>query len=829
MDWMIADGPWVTLARPVWLAAAVAVVVPVALAAWGRRRGRRTPPAAVAGQCLAVGLASLALAKPQVPIDARTRRPYLLLSDASASVRGQQATAAGLAFPPGAAVERFAFADGLSRSPASARDGATRIGPALRMIASRARAGLAGAVVTTDGRFTDSNWAGAEAVVAGSGVDVVIVPLDAPGRDARIAAIQAVRRADAQVDLTVTVSANVSAGRTLTVRRSGRGEPLLARRLSLLADSAATIRWTDRVPPDVAAEYVAELDAADFLPENDRAAVVVLPTQRQVAAVGLDASARAILSQLGEPIAHLRPDGLPTEAGGLARFAAVVVADATGEALTAPQRRALGEYVRAGGGLLMIGVGPHAAPADLRDPLNRVLALLANPFQRRPLALVVALDRSGSMGQTTTGEAERPAQRKFDLAAEAVVALTDHLTARDTLAVVAFAAGAETIYDSRDAAPDFAAVRDALRQVRPTGSTKVAPALAEALARTPAAGRTPMVLVVSDLQTQDENFDPAAWADRFDRGGVKLGVVAIGAAAATPPALEQLAKRLKAPYVRQDDLSGLAKVFATMVRRGRGEAIRQPVPPAPVKATAALFDTPVKDLPPVSAYVLTAVARGAELLARTAGGDPICARRQAGLGRSVSVAIRLGATDNVAWRSDAAAAQVLAAAARWVLRAPNDPRFDGQVRRDGNLLHVAVTAAKDGVPINRLDLTAAVASGPDVRTAPAEQTAPGRYEATLACPADAAAAVAVRLDAAVVWRAPVVAMCAPEFRAIGLDRRATRDLAGRTGGRIVPADRIAETLRQAYRRRLTDLWPFLLGAAGAVMLAEWCLTRLTRR
>jgi hypothetical protein len=30
-------------------------------------------------------------------------------------------------------------------------------------------------------------------------------------------------------------------------------------------------------------------------------------------------------------------------------------------------------------------------------------------------------------------------------------------------------------------------------------------------------------------------------------------------------------------------------------------------------------------------------------------------------------------------------------------------------------------------------------------------------------------------------------------------------------------------------RRLTDLWPWLLGGALAVMLGEWCLTRLTRR
>jgi hypothetical protein len=67
-----------------------------------------------------------------------------------------------------------------------------------------------------------------------------------------------------------------------------------------------------------------------------------------------------------------------------------------------------------------------------------------------------------------------------------------------------------------------------------------------------------------------------------------------------------------------------------------------------------------------------------------------------------------------------------------------------------------------------------------------------------------------------------------EYRLLGADWASLRRLAALTGGNIVPAERLAETLRRSYARRLTQLWPWLLSLALVVMLAEWVLTRITR-
>jgi len=820
-----------------WLVALAAAAAPVIIAVWARRRGRRVPPAAIAAQCLALAAVALALARPQAAITAGTRLPYLLLRDVSGSVRSQQSPAERVGFPRGAVVERFGFAEGLVRSgtPVEAGAGhadATRIGPALRLLASRSRQGLAAAVIVTDGRFTDSGWEGAAGDVALGGAEVLIVPQDGPPPDARIASLSAWRQAGSKVEIAVTVSSNAPLRRTLTVSRSGRDEPLLVKALSLLGEGPATVRIADTAEPDAAVQYVARLEDREEITENNMAAALVLPVRQKIAAVGLDAGPRRLLGGVTLPIALLAPAEVADDQARLAEFSAIVVADVTGSALRPGQRRALAEYVRNGGGLVMIGTGPHERPADEHDPLNQVLPLLANPFQRRPLHLAVLLDRSGSMSLTTTGPA-RTEQIKFDVAAAAVFALKDHLTARDALTVITFADAAKVEYDSDGGPADFAALRDALKQIRPSGSTKVLPAIQAALKLTApaeAAGRTPMLLVLSDLQTQDEDFKAVEWAGRIRDAKGRLAVVAIGKGPpGTTPPLETLTRLLKdsASYQRRDHLAGLSEVFAGIVRRSRGEVIRRV--PAAIVAEAALFETDLKALPDVEAYILAGRHPEAVPLARTGGGDPILAKRSVGLGRTVGLALPLTDRLNTAWSADPSAATLVASAVRWTLRSANDPRFDVRLDRRGDELNITVTAAQAGSALNGLRLTVEVAADGPVRKAEFRQTAPGRYEASVACPPQAPAAVAVRSDGATVWRGSAAALYPPEYRRLGADRTALERLARLTGGRVVAAERLQQSLAESYRRRLTDLWPWLLGFALLVMLAEWSLTRITRK
>lgn len=833
---------WIVLTHPAWLAAMLILPLPVLAAMLARRRGRRISALAVAGQCMVLAALAAAMARPKAAIGRWAKLPYLLLTDASGSVRGQGRPVPQAAFPAGATVERFDFADGLARSDTPIGPDATRIAPALNIIASRSRSGLAAAIIATDGRFTDDDWAGAAAKIAELGIDVFIVPMGAPPPDARIVAFTCRRLSGEQVEVTATVSANAPLKRTLTITRSGQDRPLGVRRLSLLADSPAAVRLTDTVAPDAAAEYSASLAGDAAVTENDSAATLVMPLRQVVAAAGFDHAVRPVLRRIKHPVTLIATGSLPTAPVGLARFSCVVVADATGSALTGDQRRALAEYVRRGGGLVLIGTGPHETPADESGPLNRILPLVANPFQRRPLHLAVLLDKSGSMAAPAGRTPGGATQIKFDLAAEAVLALKDHLTPRDTLTVIAFADRPGVVYDSGEAPGDFAALGKALKRVRPAGSTKVTPAIETALRRPAGDGRTTMLLIVSDLKT--ERFGPDEWAEAFRRASAELAVVAVRESAlpetapATETPLAALAELLDAPYVERDRLAGLAKTFAAMVRRGRGDVVRRKR--TAVAVAAALFDTSLTALPDLEAYILTSARKDAETLARTAGGDPVLGVRRAGLGRCVCLAVPLSETENTAWADSPDVAKLIASAVRWGLRSANDPRFDAAVRRSGERLRITVSARSNGEPLNALSLVAKFVSGEHTNTSKFVQVAPGRYEAESDWPADLPAAVAVRAchgvalasrdeNGSVVWRGSAGTMYPGEYRLLGTDLEGLRRLASLTGGRIVSAGRLGDMLGQSHRRRLTDLWPWLLGLALVGMLGEWCLVRISRR
>ena len=828
MNGLLATTGSLTFMRPAALWALAGVALPALLAWRARRRGRRVPLASVIVQSLALAAVAVCLADPLAALGGRAKLPYLLAVDASGSVRRQRPGPDELQFPPGAEVSRFSFAAGLGRADQAADESATRVGAVLRMIGSRARTGLAAAVIVTDGRFTDADWPGAAAAVAGRGADVLIIPMDSPPPDARIASVTAVRRGRRRVEIAATVSAGAPMQRTLTITRAGAAEPLLVRPLALLGRGPVTVRATDTLAEDATGEYAARLDADDAFGENDSATLLLGPLRRSIAVVAAPPDVRQTLSSDLPAARFLAADELAATPAGLAELSGVIIFDATGTALSASQRTALAEYVRAGGGLVMVGTGPHARPADDRDPLNRVLPLAANPFHRRPLHLSVLLDRSGSMKQPAGGGATR--QIKFDLAAEAVVALTDHLTNRDALTVIMFSDRAAVEYDSGDRGADFAALRRKLASVVPGGSTKVIPAMERALSIRRAGGRTPMLLILSDLRTED--FDPAAWADRLRRAGAKLAVVAIREAPEqSPPAeppLKALAEQLGAAYEQRDHLAGLAEVFARLVRRGRGDALKRER--TRIVVTAPVFDTGLAALPQAKAYILSGLRGRSELLARTPGGDPILAFRRAGLGRTVSLAVPLSETLNPAWARDPAATGLISSAVNWAAKGDNDPRLDVNVTREGGALRITVTARDYGLPLTDMDLTAAVAARGEITTAPLLQVKPGRYEASAACPPDATAAIEIRdRQDATIWHGSAAAFYPPEYRSLGADMQSLRRLAHATGGRIVPAGALAESLRQVHRRRMTILWPYLLAVALAAMLVEWSLTRITRQ
>lgn len=406
-------------------------------------------------------------------------------------------------------------------------------------------------------------------------------------------------------------------------------------------------------------------------------------------------------------------------------------------------------------------------------------------------------------------------------------------TARDSLTVIRFAETPALAYDSGPAQIDFGRLHAIDRATNPTGSTKIRGALELALQSAPDAAHDGLVLIVSDLETQDADLPAAELARQF--AAARLSVAAVVTSPDQQklnPALARFLDDLHADRIASERLAGLADLFARFVRAARGEPVRR-------GAFTAAGEGPVLGIPnfslPLTAYLPSALKPDALTLAR-AGADPVIASRQAGLGKVLSIALPISPADNPALAASGPLAALLPRAAAWTARADLDPRFTAQLSSLPHARRLVLLAADSKGPLDSLVLScrAARAEAPDEppHAAPLLQTAPGRYEAALP-PAAGPETLQVSLaNGPVVWWSSPAHLPPAEFSALGADWQTLRRLANLTGARLLPPRALADLpaqVRHAAARDHSPLWPWLLALALAAMLADWCTTRVLQR
>ena len=133
------------------------------------------------------------------------------------------------------------------------------------------------------------------------------------------------------------------------------------------------------------------------------------------------------------------PAGLPRRLDALQRYDAVILQNVPADAVSSRQQKMLARYVNdLGGGLIMIGgVDSFAAGGWTNSPVDRVLPVSCQIPSQTVLpsgALVIVLDRSGSMGANVSGSA----YSQQELANEAAVLALATLYPQDLVGVIAF-------------------------------------------------------------------------------------------------------------------------------------------------------------------------------------------------------------------------------------------------------------------------------------------------------------------------------------------------------------------------------------------------------
>jgi Ca-activated chloride channel family protein len=584
--------------------------------------------------------------------------------------------------------------------------------------------------------------------------------------------------------------------------------------------------------------YQAALEVdGDTIEDNNRAiGSVVVRGKPQVLLAEKDKShaqslAAALRSQNME-VTVVEASQVPKDMAGLQKYDGLILSNVSSLKLSKPQMALIRDYVRdQGGGLMMIGgEESFGLGGYYRTPIEEALPVTMEVKQKveiPSLAVVLSVDRSGSMAMATGDEKIT----KLDLAKEAGHLVVDLLDERNEVGVQSW--DTEFIWDvPMRAAKDKNAIHHAIATIKAGGGTDGYPALKETYAQLferPALLKH--VIFLSDGQMTRGDF--AGLLRRMVKDKITVSSVAIGKDADVQLMVD-VAKWGKGRFYYTEDSQTIPRIFTLETQlASKASLVEQPFKPQlTAPGHEAMQDIDWKNAPPLGGYVATTVKSTAELVLMSHQEDPVLATWRYGVGRSVAFTSDAKAKWSVLWLRWRDFNKFWAQLTRWTLRSGNRSDTVASVERRDGLGEVFVDAVDGkGEFINFLDSQVGVVAPNKERTViDLEQVAPGRYRGRFPAPQEGVYLVgmAQRRNEQVIGSqlAGLVVPYARELRDLGVDETFLRELAELTGGGSLEDPRGAFLKARRQSRIAVDIWPWLVGIVGVMLIPEIALRRV---
>ncbi|MGH2367228.1 MAG: VWA domain-containing protein, partial [Chloroflexota bacterium] len=236
--------------------------------------------------------------------------------------------------------------------------------------------------------------------------------------------------------------------------------------------------------------FRAALDVGDdSRPENNEswAYTVVREPARVLLVEGAPGEADAVGQALAEAkieVDRLAPAELPVDLDRLAEYESIILANVSADSLAQDRMVALQRHVsERGKGLVVIGGKQTFGLGGYTDtPLEEALPVTVQPPDRdqvATLAILLVIDRSGSMGTTDT--LDRRATR-LDLAKEGAVKAVETLKEGDQVGVIAFDTNAQWVTDVQTITGpgDVQSISSRIATIQVGGGTDFGPPLEQA-------------------------------------------------------------------------------------------------------------------------------------------------------------------------------------------------------------------------------------------------------------------------------------------------------------------------------------------------------------
>jgi len=464
-----------------------------------------------------------------------------------------------------------------------------------------------------------------------------------------------------------------------------------------------------------------------------------------------------------------------------------------------------------------------------RTPIEEALPVTMEVKQKieiPSLAVVLSIDRSGSMAMTTDEKVT-----KLDIAKEAAHLVVDLLDERNEVGVMSW--DTEFIWDAPlKPARDKQGIHNAISTIKAGGGTDGYPALKEAyqiLFDRPALLKH--VIFLSDGQMTRGDF--SGLLRRMAKDKITVSTVAIGKDADVPLMVD-VAKWGRGRFYYTEDDATIPRIFTLETQlASKASLVEQPFK-ATVASPAheAIQEINWKEAPPLGGYVATSMKSSADLVLMTHQEDPLLATWRYGLGRSVAFTSDAKAKWGVLWVRWGGFNKFWSQVTRWTLRTGTRSDTVATVSRTDNVGEILVDAIDPkGEFINFLDSQVGVVSPDKTRTVvDLEQIGPGRYRGRFPAAQEGVYLVGMaqrRADQMVGSQlAGLVVPYGQEFRDLGVDETFLREITELTGGGMLSDPKDA-FLQNRHKSRLSvDIWPWLVGLVAVLLIPEVALRRM---
>ncbi|MDX2030905.1 MAG: vWA domain-containing protein [Blastocatellia bacterium] len=521
----------------------------------------------------------------------------------------------------------------------------------------------------------------------------------------------------------------------------------------------------------------------------------------------------------------------------LARYSGVILENVPAEAVTTRGMESIAAWINdAGAGMMMTGgrraYGPGGYFKSPLEPLMPVSMELRMEHRKLALAIVVAMDRSGSMG-VSVGEG----RTKMDLANLAAVQVLDMLSPMDEFGVVAVDSASHIITELKPVEALGNARQQILKVDSGGGGIFVFEALttaAEMLLK--AKSGTRHIILFADAADAEE---PGQYQDllrQCEQAGITVSVIGLGTPAdADAGLLRDVAQRGSGQIFFTESAADLPRLFAQdTIIVARSMFLDQPTPIQFTGGLATLTGRQFAGLDSVGGYNLCYLRPKANLAAVTLDEyqSPLVASWQAGSGR---VLCYLGEADGqftgamASWKE---AGEFFASLSRWTAGAtanlPDGMLVTQELRNGVSRIRLHLDPERDAASasLNSLPTITTLRGAPG--RPPKSEKAEMRWESAdtllldLPLQGSETALSTVELPGGPrLTLAPVALPYSPEFKPAGTDEGlpALARLAQATNGRErLDLSGIWKDLPR--QPRMIDLAPWLLGIAIFILLLE---------